>query len=160
GAFTRGGKALVVPSSCTQEVVLERGQLADLEFNLASKLAEVRVEVVATPRRGLAVWTAAAEHAKTYTDDTGLAILELPVGSHTLCIEAKGKRFERPLQITAAKQHRVSFNVERELRLEESLQLDGVVVTAEAKLAAGTQGIPPSTPAPQLELRTHARGIA
>jgi tRNA A-37 threonylcarbamoyl transferase component Bud32 len=150
GAFSRAGKALVVPSSCTQELVVERGKLTELEFNLTSKLAEVRVEIIDRKPRGIAVWVVGAEHDKAYTDDAGIAILELPLGTHTLKIETRGRTFEQPLQISAPKQHRVSFNVERELRLEQSAKLD---VGAEQGGAAEVDNPAPTSTPP------HAHGI-
>ncbi len=124
GAFARAGKMLAVPATCTQEIMLERGQLAELKFDLTSKLAELRVEVVSTPRRGIPVWVAGSEHEKFYTDETGEAVLNLPVGTYTLVIETKSRKFERQVQITAPKQHRESINIERELRIEQGVKLD------------------------------------
>jgi len=124
GAFARAGKMLVVPSSCTQEIILERGQLAELKFDLTSKLAELRVDVVATPRRGIKVWSSHSPQEKTFTDEDGEAVLELPVGTHTIFIETKARTFERQMQITAAKQHRLSINVDRELRLEDGGKIE------------------------------------
>lgn len=160
GAFARAGKMLVVPSSCTQELILERGQLAELKFDLTSKLAEVRIEVVATPRRGIKIWSSHSPQEKTFTDEGGEAVLELPVGTHTIFIETKARTFERQMQITAAKQHRLSINVDREMRLEDGGKIE---LPPDAKLAevdnpagpaakAKTQAVGPAKTAAQVAM--------
>ena len=124
GSFLRSGQQRAVPASCSAEVLIKRGQVSDARFDLTSKFADVRVEIAAQQPRGIVVWANDALHDKVTTDQHGVALLSLPVGMHTIHIDAHGHKFERQLQIVTARSERLSLNVERELRLEAGIAID------------------------------------
>lgn len=148
GAYLRGDRFRAVPAACTEEIKLKRGQLTELTFDLASKLAELSVEVAANPPRGVAIWANDRTDEKVFTDANGLAVLQLPLGTHVIHIDAHGKTLERSIQIASLKLQRLTINVERELRLQGGIAVD---------LAAGSDMVAePEVPAVRMKTKPAA----
>ncbi len=153
GTYYRGGTLRRVPDTCTEEIEVKRGDRVEAKFSLTSKFAEVTVHMESEPRRGVAVWANDASTEKVFTDDAGDVTLSLPMGTHTIHIEAAGKRFETTVQVASAKMQRVGFNIQRELRIAQAVALDiSTPVAAELELAdGGTRALPTGHSAPRVE---------
>ncbi|MBA3391468.1 MAG: serine/threonine protein kinase [Deltaproteobacteria bacterium] len=146
GTYSPGGKLRLVPDICTQLVDVKRGALVEVAFDLVATDAEVTVQVIAEPRRGILVWSD-IEPNKLATNDAGEVELKLPMGTRTISIDAHGARLDRELAVPTAKSFTVTINVARELRLMKDVVLDDDAATHnDLELVLAPSG--PRTPLP------------
>ncbi|MDB4959000.1 MAG: hypothetical protein JWO36_6569 [Myxococcales bacterium] len=141
GTFSRGGTLRPVPETCTQQLTVKRGSTIEVKLDLTSKLAEVTVHIESEARGGVAVWPNDDQRAKVYTDPEGDALLILPVGNHTIHIDAHGTLLSKPLQIVAPKLQLLTINLKREMRF-----MNDVVLNTDGHHDARDLELAPSAP--------------
>ncbi len=146
GTYSPGGKLRLVPDTCTQLVDVKRGALVEVAFDLVATGAEVTVQVIAEPRRGILVWSD-IDQTQLPTNDTGEVELRLPIGTRRISIDAHGAHLSREVQVPTAKAFTVTINVARELRLMKDVVLDADAATHnDLELVLAPSG--PRTPLP------------
>ena len=135
GTFKRGD-ALQVASGdvfCRQ-VEVTSARTTQANFSLEASLARMSVSVFDSERpvAGAQVWLDNDEHNKVNTSRSGLVVLDIHRGKHTIHVATANIKVARPYDVLQGTLHEMRFNLDWERRRDE----------ASKPLSAGHAGIP------------------